>query len=235
MANRVWSYFFGRGIIEPVDDIRASNPAANPPLLDALTKDFVDHHFDLRHLIRTMVNSRTYQLSFHANEWNGDDEINFSHAAPRRLTAEELFDGSTSPPAPSRFSRSCRRISRPSSFPIPASAKAASSICSAVPSADQLRMRAAQRRQPGAGAEPGQRLDHRGGRGGRERPGSKADSAAARTGRSWMNCTWRRSADRRSRELDRGGNVSGEGMNRAERAQDLLWALLNSKGFLYIY
>ena len=53
MANRVWSYFFGRGIIEPVDDIRASNPPVNPPLLDALTKDFVDHHFDLRHLIRT--------------------------------------------------------------------------------------------------------------------------------------------------------------------------------------
>src|SRR5436190_5688956 len=93
MANRVWSYFFGRGIIEPVDDIRASNPAVNPPLLDALTKDFVDHKFDLRHLIRTIVNSRTYQLSFHANEWNADDEINFSHAAPRRLTAEELFDG----------------------------------------------------------------------------------------------------------------------------------------------
>ena len=93
MANRIWSYFFGRGIIEPVDDIRASNPAVNPQLLDALTKDFVDHNFDLRHLIRTIVNSRTYQLSFHANEWNADDETNFSHAAPRRLNAEELFDG----------------------------------------------------------------------------------------------------------------------------------------------
>ena len=64
IANRVWSYFFGRGIIEPVDDIRASNPPSNPPLLDALTKDFVDHNFDLRHLMRTVVNSRTYQLSF---------------------------------------------------------------------------------------------------------------------------------------------------------------------------
>ena len=93
MANRMWSYFFGRGIIEPVDDIRASNPPANPQLLEALTKDFVEHRFDLRHLIRTIVNSRTYQLSFHANEWNEDDENNFSHAVPRRLTAEELFDG----------------------------------------------------------------------------------------------------------------------------------------------
>src|SRR6266513_1248144 len=93
VANRVWSYFFGRGIIEPVDDIRASNPPVNPQLLDALTKDFVDHNYDLRHLIRTIVNSRTYQLSFNANEWNTDDETNFSHALPRRLNAEQLFDG----------------------------------------------------------------------------------------------------------------------------------------------
>jgi hypothetical protein len=93
MANRTWSYFFGRGIIEPVDDIRASNPPVNPALLDALTKDFVDHKYDLRHLIRTIVNSRTYQLSFNANEWNADDETNFSHALPRRLNAEQLFDG----------------------------------------------------------------------------------------------------------------------------------------------
>jgi len=93
MANRTWSYFFGRGIIEPVDDIRASNPPVNPQLLDALTKDFVEHNYDLRHLIRTIVNSRTYQLSFNSNEWNVDDETNFSHAPPRRLNAEQLYDG----------------------------------------------------------------------------------------------------------------------------------------------
>ena len=51
-VNRVWSYFFGRGIIDPVDDIRASNPPSNPALLDALTKDFIDHNFDLRQLMR---------------------------------------------------------------------------------------------------------------------------------------------------------------------------------------
>ena len=92
MVNRLWSYFFGRGIIEPVDDIRASNPPSNPQLLDALTKDFISHGFDVRHIIRTIANSRTYQLSFRSNDWNADDEINFSHAAPRRLTAEELYD-----------------------------------------------------------------------------------------------------------------------------------------------
>ena len=93
MSNRLWSYFFGRGIIEPVDDIRATNPPSNPALLDALTKDFLDHNYDLRHLIRTIVNSRSYQISYKANNWNSEDEINFSHALPRRLSAEQLFDG----------------------------------------------------------------------------------------------------------------------------------------------
>jgi hypothetical protein len=92
IVNRVWSYFLGRGIIDPVDDIRASNPPVNPALLDALTKDFVDHGFDLQHLMRTIVNSRTYQASFQTNEWNATDADNFSHAMPRRLSAEQLMD-----------------------------------------------------------------------------------------------------------------------------------------------
>jgi hypothetical protein len=92
IVNRVWSYFFARGIIDPVDDIRSSNPPINPELLNALTKDFIDHHFDLRYLMRTIVGSRTYQLSARTNEWNADDDNNFSHALPRRLTAEELMD-----------------------------------------------------------------------------------------------------------------------------------------------
>jgi hypothetical protein len=91
-ANRVWSYFFGRGIIDPVDDIRASNPPVNPQLLDALTEDFVKSGFDVQHLVRTIVLSRTYQLSIRPNKWNEDDKINFSHALPRRLTAEQMMN-----------------------------------------------------------------------------------------------------------------------------------------------
>jgi len=91
-VNRVWSYFFGRGIIEPVDDIRASNPPSNPALLDALAKDFIDHNFDLRRLMRTIANSRTYQASIATNEWNAADTDNFSHAIPRRLGAEQLMN-----------------------------------------------------------------------------------------------------------------------------------------------
>ena len=91
-VNRVWSYFFGKGIIDPVDDIRASNPPVNAPLLEALTQDFVAHHFDLRQLMRTIVNSRAYQASIATNEWNAGDTTNFSHALPRRLGAEALMD-----------------------------------------------------------------------------------------------------------------------------------------------
>jgi Protein of unknown function (DUF1553)/Protein of unknown function (DUF1549) len=92
IVNRVWSYFLGKGIIDPVDDIRSSNPPSNPPLLDALEKDFVTHGFDLRHLMRTIAQSQTYQSSIVTNAFNEDDLANFSHAVPRRLTAEELLD-----------------------------------------------------------------------------------------------------------------------------------------------
>ena len=96
VANRIWSYFFSRGIIEPVDDIRASNPPVNPALLEALTKDLIDHNFDLQHLMRTIANSRAYQEEFQTNEWNAGDRDNFSHAYPRRMAAEELMDAVSS-------------------------------------------------------------------------------------------------------------------------------------------
>jgi hypothetical protein len=92
IVNRMWSYFLGKGIIDPVDDIRASNPPSNAALLEALTNDFVMHAFDLRYLMRTIVSSRTYQASIATNEWNVSDRDNFSHAIPRRLSAEELMD-----------------------------------------------------------------------------------------------------------------------------------------------
>ncbi len=92
MANRTWSYFFGKGIIDPVDDIRGGNPPSNPALLDALTAEFIKSNFDLRALMRTICQSRTYQLSIIPNKWNEDDTVNFSHASPRRLSAEQMLD-----------------------------------------------------------------------------------------------------------------------------------------------
>jgi hypothetical protein len=92
LVNRYWSYFFHRGIIEPVDDIRSTNPPINPALLEALTKDFVEHKFDTRHLMRRIVTSATYQRSSVPTPSNRHDEQNFSHAIPRRVPAEALLD-----------------------------------------------------------------------------------------------------------------------------------------------
>ena len=92
LVNRYWSYFFARGIIDPVDDIRVTNPPINAPLLDALTADFVEYGFDVRHLLRTIAQSRTYQLSTVANPTNAHDVDNFSRMLPRRLAAEQLLD-----------------------------------------------------------------------------------------------------------------------------------------------
>ncbi|MGE3808178.1 MAG: DUF1553 domain-containing protein, partial [Gemmataceae bacterium] len=92
MANRLWAYMVGRGIIEPVDDIRAGNPPSNPELLDALTADFIQHKMSLKHLLRTIAASRTYQLSIKPTPTNADDVENFARARPRRLTAEQLLD-----------------------------------------------------------------------------------------------------------------------------------------------
>jgi WD40 repeat protein len=91
-ANRLWGYLTGVGIIEPLDDIRAGNPPRNPALLEYLTKEFIDHNFDARHLVQLICKSRTYQLSIRTTKWNQDDLVNYSHATARRLPAETLFD-----------------------------------------------------------------------------------------------------------------------------------------------
>jgi hypothetical protein len=92
LVNRLWSYFFHRGIIEPVDDVRNTNPPINPALLDALTKDFIASRFDMRHLMRRIVTSATYQRTSLATPSNRHDDQNFSHAIPRRIPAEALLD-----------------------------------------------------------------------------------------------------------------------------------------------
>lgn len=91
-VNRLWGYLTGVGVIEPLDDIRAGNPPSNPELLEYLTHEFVDHGFDMRHVLRLVAKSRTYQLAVATNRWNEDDKINYSHALARRLPAEVLYD-----------------------------------------------------------------------------------------------------------------------------------------------
>lgn len=92
LVNRLWGHFMGRGLVNEIDDMRESNPASNPELLTALAGDFVQSDFDVRHMIRTIVRSRVYQLSSTPTEHNKDDRQNFARFYARRLIAEVLLD-----------------------------------------------------------------------------------------------------------------------------------------------
>jgi hypothetical protein len=92
MVNRLCRHFLGVGLVEPVDDLRASNPPTNPELWQALNKDFVAHKFDLKHLMRQILNSRTYQLSSATKPANQEDTRFYSHFLARRLPAEVMLD-----------------------------------------------------------------------------------------------------------------------------------------------
>src|SRR5690606_8726984 len=92
LVNRIWYHLMGRGIVDPVDDFRDSNPATNDELLDGLTAQFVEEGYDLKSLVRTILRSRTYQLSAATNPLNADDSLYFSHATTKLLPAEVLLD-----------------------------------------------------------------------------------------------------------------------------------------------
>ena len=94
-ANRVWFQLLGQGIVDPIDDFRATNPPSNPELLTAITQEFVSNGYRVRELMRLILNSKTYQLSSDPNETNASDVTSFSHTMPRRLTAEQTLDAIT--------------------------------------------------------------------------------------------------------------------------------------------
>src|SRR5262249_51787758 len=91
-VNRVWAHYFGAGLVEPLDGFSAANPPTNEALLDALADDFVRSRFDLRRLERTILRSRTYQLSSVPNESNRRDRTNHARSRPRRPMAEVVVD-----------------------------------------------------------------------------------------------------------------------------------------------
>jgi hypothetical protein len=92
VANRVWEHFFGTGIVDPVDDIRISNPPSNPQLFDELGRRLTQYEFDFKRLVRDICNSHAYQRGTERNETNEHDERNYAHANPRRIRAEMLLD-----------------------------------------------------------------------------------------------------------------------------------------------
>src|SRR5262249_54773915 len=94
IVNRFWGYTMGRGLVEPLDDMRATNPPVNAELLDALAQDFAEHQFDLKHLLRTIMNARAYQLTSEVTPGNAADtgNVQFTRYTVKRLTAEQLAD-----------------------------------------------------------------------------------------------------------------------------------------------
>ena len=235
MANRMWSYFFGHGIIDPVDDIRASNPPSNPRLLAALTKDFADSQFDLRHLIRTIVSSRTYQLSFKPNEWNADDEVNFSRALPRRLSAEELFDSVNLASGTKVEFRELPAESKAQDFPDPHVGQGGfldvfgrperQTSCECERRSDVSLVQALNLLN---GSTIGDAIADSGGRVAKLMLSGKSDRQIVEE--LYLSSLNRMPA---TSELDYAQTYLSKGGSRTERAQDLLWALLNSNGFLF--
>ena len=92
IANLLWGQYMGRGIVEPVDDVRISNPASNPELLDAIAQKLIEYNYDLRRIVRDVCTSRTYQLTTRPNESNALDDRNFAKATIRRMRSEVLLD-----------------------------------------------------------------------------------------------------------------------------------------------
>ena len=92
IANRVWAHYMGVGIVDPVDDIRVSNPPSNPELFQVLGDKLVEYKFDFRRLVRDICNSQAYQRSSATNETNAHDNRNYAHAVVRRIPAESLLD-----------------------------------------------------------------------------------------------------------------------------------------------
>jgi hypothetical protein len=236
IANRIWSYFFGKGIIDPVDDIRASNPPSNPALLDALAKDLVDHNFDLQYLMRTIANSRAFQTSIEVNEWNSADHDNFSHTFPRRLSAEELMDAV-----------SAAAGARPNFPEVPEDTSASQLVDPHIGKEGFLDVFGRPLRESACECE--RRADFSLPQALNLVNGTTiSDAVADPKGRvatlvlSGRNdaaivdelylATWGRMPSAEERE--RGVRYLTGGA-RALRTQDLLWALLNSKGFLYNY
>ncbi len=232
-ANRFWSYFFGRGIIDPVDDIRAGNPPSNPELLAALTDDFIKSGFDLRHLMRTICESRAYQLSIVPNRWNADDLVNFSHAQPRRLSAEQMLDAV-----------SVATGHRPQFKDMPAGLRAVEAPDGMVGGNEFLTLFGRPKRQSACECERSSNVTLAHALNLINGPTlgdcvTSSDNHLAKLVSSekddrkvieevYLSCLSRPPTDKESSEIK-----LGEGAKRLEGAQDLAWALLNSPAFLF--
>ena len=152
----LWGHFLGRGLVEPVDDMRVTNPPSNPELLDALAKDLVEHKYDLKHLIRTIMVSTTYQLSSEPTQGNIHDQQNYARAYPRRLLAEVMLDADLPGDRHAGELQGLPKGTRAIQLPDESIALVLPRHVRPADARDGLRVRTAARGQPGAGAATAQ-------------------------------------------------------------------------------
>jgi hypothetical protein len=235
VVNRVWKRFFAVGLVEPVDDLRATNPATNEPLLQALCDDLVRHDFDLKHLMRTILASRTYALASEPSAGNSADHKFFSHYYPRRLPAEVLADALTQvtgvPEPFEGYAVGLRAVQLPD-------VKVQSYLLDTFGRPERVTACACERSSEVTMPQTlhlinGESLDGRINAGdGRLKAvlaSGKADREAA--DELFLLAFARRSTDEQWRAVESALARSNEG--REEVFRDLLWALVNSKEFLF--
>jgi hypothetical protein len=234
LANRIWAYLMGRGLVEPVDDLRVSNPPTNPELLDALAASLAAGGYDLKSLFKTIMTSRAYQLSSAATAANQQDELFYTRYRIRRLPAEALLDAiCAATGVPEKFNglpRGTRAIQLPDAgvaspfldtFGRPPREIACECERSAEPNISQaLQLMNGDLVNRKLGREEGRvaRLVARG--------GPTADAITE----IYFACL---SRPPRSSELSTSLRLIAKAPKRQEGLEDLLWTLLNSREFLF--
>jgi hypothetical protein len=232
LVNRVWKHLMGRGLVEPVDDLRPTNPATNPALLEALAADFVANGFDLRRLMRTILESRTYQLSSRTTDGNASDTRFHSHALVKELPAQVFVDA---------VGQVTERVERFEGYP--EGTRAVALIGSATPSvALDILGRCARERscevsgRTGGGLAQSLHLINGSTINGKLRDGIlKRLLESSVTDRDLIDELYLRALTRlpstgEREEWERHMRESGD---RTEAAEDFLWTLLNSREFAF--